>query len=61
MENLLYLIPAGVIAAVGLAHSMGAFSVDETSTDTSFVDRAFSSEGGRRRKRHRKTKRRGTK
>jgi hypothetical protein len=61
MEALLYLIPAGVVGAVGLAYSQGVFSTTPESTDTSFVDRAFSPEGGRRRKKHRKTKRRGTK
>jgi hypothetical protein len=61
MEALFYLIPAGVIGALGVAYSQGAFSTNEPPTDTSFVDKAFSADGGRRRKRHRKTKRRGTK
>jgi hypothetical protein len=61
METLFYLIPAGVIGALGVAYSQGAFSTTPESRDTSFIDNIFSSEGGRRRKRHHKTKRRGTK
>lgn len=60
METLVYLIPAGVIAAIGAAYASGAFSMTNYSEDTSFIDPAFSTTGGRRKK-HRKTKRRGTK
>ena len=60
MESLYYAIPLGVLGVVGVAYSVGAFSTTKYSEDTSFIDPAFSTTGGRR-KRNRKTKRRGTK
>lgn len=61
MNNLYYIIPAaiaGVGIAVGLAYNSGAFSVEKTNNDTSFVDKAF--EGGKRKRNNenKKTKRR---
>jgi hypothetical protein len=62
MNNLTYIIPAAIIgvgAAVGLAYAGGAFSTKDITYDTSFVDKAFSSEGGKRKKKsgNKKTKR----
>jgi len=56
MEHLSYGIPLGIVAVVGVAYALGAFSVKEFKYDTSFIDKEFRMDGGRKRK-HSKTKR----